>query len=75
MNKKDIESHRVVALEMGWDELSSIIVDLEIEKIEFKECLKKSEIQKYDKLLEIYEFEKNVRVEKLSIYVPWQEIN
>ena len=58
MNKKEIEDHKIVATKMDWCELASIIIDLEMEMKEFLTCLKKSEIKKYDTLIDIYETEK-----------------
>lgn len=71
MTKKDIEDHKVVAAGMEWDELASIIIDLELEKAELSEYHTKADIEKYDKLLEIYEAEKHERVQNTSTYSPW----
>ena len=71
MNKKEIEDHIIVASDMCWNQLASIIIDLELEKMEFKTCLTQLELKKYNKLLEIYEAEKHRRVESLSTWNPY----
>ena len=64
MNKKDIKNHTDVAKGMDWCELASIIIDLENEKYELKRFMNKKEIEKYDKLIEIYQEEKQKRVDE-----------
>ena len=62
MNKAEIEDHKVVAVGMDWCQLANIIIDLELEKESFEDCLSKSELKKYNKLLGIYEKEKMKRI-------------
>lgn len=71
MTKKEIEDHVIVAKKMNWDQLAEIIIDLELEKFEFKTCLTRKELKKYNKLLDIYEAEKHVRVESLTSWKPY----
>lgn len=72
MNKKDFENHKIVATNMSWEQLTEIIIDLEFEKIEFKDYLTKKQWEKYDKLLKIYEDQKRLMVEKMTPYLPWE---
>jgi hypothetical protein len=70
MTKKDMESHKIVALQMDWDELANVLINLEMERAELKDHMTASEIKKYDKLIEIYEEVKLKMVQELTIYVP-----
>lgn len=74
MNKKDIENHELLASKMDREQLSDTIIDLEIEKAELLVILTKKEIQKYDKLLDIYEKYKQIIVDDTTIYSPWSAI-
>tara|TARA_R100000951_G_scaffold101929_1_gene93805 strand:- start:117 stop:335 length:219 start_codon:yes stop_codon:yes gene_type:complete len=71
VTEKEVEDHVVVASKMDWNQLACIIIDLELEKMEFRSCLTESELEKYDKLLDIYESEKHVRVESLTTWNPY----
>jgi len=71
VTKNEVEDHTLVASQMNWDQLASIIIYLELEKIECKAFLKKSELKQYNKLLDIYEAEKNQRVETLTTWNPY----
>ena len=71
MTEKEVEDHVLVASEMDWDQLANIIIDLELEKMEFKSCLTELELKKYNTLLDIYESEKHKRVESLSTWNPY----
>lgn len=70
MTKKDMESHKKLALEMDWNELTCILIDLEMERAELKAHLTPLELKRYDKLIEIYEAAKLKMVQELTIYVP-----
>jgi hypothetical protein len=72
MDRRTQQNHRIVASEMTWDDLASIIIDLELEKQELRPFLKKIELKTYDQLLVIYQKEKVTRVEKLTTYKPWR---
>lgn len=73
MNKKDIKNHTDVAKGMDWCELASIIIDLENEKYELKRFMNKKEIEKYDKLIEIYQEEKQKRVDETQDWYKEQQ--
>ena len=45
LSKKDIE----------WDDVTEILIDLELEKHELKEHLTPKQIQEYDEIIELYE--------------------
>ena len=66
MKKKDIEVNQIVASIMEWDDLSSIIIDLEIELYSLYEYLTKKEINHYKKLISIYVLEKDKRIGTLA---------
>lgn len=56
--------HKKIAENMEWCELAHVIIDLECEKAELVEYMTKKEINKHDKLIEIYE---NQKQKKLNI--------
>lgn len=66
MNKEDIKSHKEVAEGMSWCDLASTIIDLEHEKAELEPYMTKREINKYNKLIKIYEDEKSKRVDRFN---------
>ncbi len=45
LSKKDIE----------WDDVTEVLIDLELEKHELKEHLTPKQIQEYDDIIELYE--------------------
>lgn len=62
-----------MAAGMGWNQLASIIADLELEKYELREYHTLADIQEYDQLIEIYEIEKARRVQSLKKSLPYGE--
>jgi len=66
MKKKDIEDNQIVASIMEWDDLASIIIDLEIELYSLYEYLTNKEINHYEKLISIYVLEKDKRIGTLA---------
>ena len=56
---------------MDWCQLASIIIDLQLERDEFKKILRKTELKKYNTLINIYEIEKHKRVESLTTWNPY----
>lgn len=71
VTKNEVDDHKVVAVGMDWCQLANIIIDLELEKHEFKECLKKSELKKYNTLLDIYQDEKKKRIGGSTNWNPY----
>jgi hypothetical protein len=64
MNKKDIKDHKEVAKNMSWCELASIIIDLEYEKHELKHFMSEKQIEKYEKIIKIYQEEKQKKLDE-----------
>lgn len=67
MTKQEIEDHKVVASKMEWCDIALTIIELENELKELIIYLKKKEINNYNKLIKIYEDEKDRRVKEQSI--------
>lgn len=61
-SKESLDNHIELAMLSDWCELSSIIIDLELELQELKSDLTKKELKALNKILEVYEEEKMDRL-------------
>ena len=68
MNKEENRDHEILASLMEWDELACFIIDLELKIEQLLNSSKQKQAQKYNKILDIYELEKQQRVMNLSVH-------
>jgi hypothetical protein len=70
VKKIDRESHEVLAGQMGWDDLALSIIEMEHELEELRDLLTKKDYKEREQTLEIYEKEKQTRVENTHVFGP-----
>ena len=73
MTIEDIKINKEIAQSMDWDELAGMIIELEEEIYELFIHMSKKQMNDYNKLLSIYEKEKEIRVKDNSRIYTMEE--